>query len=68
MSQNKLLSSQLVIRRKENTCRKIHPTRLPIIQEYPRKGTVLLAVPETCVDKIISPCIIQAYLQDIKEL
>ena len=54
LSQNKLPSSKLAIKRIETLAEKYILLDLPLFKFIPEKDTAVLVIPETCVDKIIT--------------
>ena len=54
MLQNKLLSSKLAIKKLEASSEKYILLDSLLFRIYPEKETVVLVIPETCVDKIIT--------------
>ena len=67
LSQNKLLSSKPAIRKIETLAAKYVMLNSLLFRISSDKETAVLAVPETCTDRIIT-LYHKAYLQDIREL
>ena len=68
LSQNKLPSSKLAIKRIETLTEKYILLDSLLFKITPEKETAVLAVPETCIDKIITLYHSSLFLQDTKEL